>query len=192
MILYLLTNTVNGKYYVGKTVSENLGRYLSVKRWQAKNGNPSRMPIVAAIAKYGFDKFEVKEICRTVNADILDDIEKAWIADLDSRNPEKGYNIQEGGGTGRTGMRLTDEHKAKIGAANKGKKPAGYIRTETHLQQRRDAMKGNTLGAKFTSGTGAVYILNETPEQKLKRSASIKAAWSKRKLLKGLPLAASG
>ena len=28
MFVYLLTNAINGKYYVGKTVSKNLNRYL--------------------------------------------------------------------------------------------------------------------------------------------------------------------
>jgi group I intron endonuclease len=177
MILYLLTNTVNGKMYVGKTVSNNLNRYLSVKRWQAKNGHIAGMPVVASIAKHGWDKFSVATIAIVTNRDHLHLLEKLWIIGLDTRNPEKGYNVCRGGDLGRIGLQNSDEHNRKIGAANKGRKPKGYIRTEEHRRQLRERMKGNNRGVKLTPDRAKEYLTNETPEQKAARFAAIKRAW---------------
>lgn len=176
MILYLLTNTVNGKVYVGKTVRKNLNAYLSVKRWQAKNGNPGRMPVVNAIAKYGWDKFEVRELCRCADSDTLNAIEKQWIKDLDARNPEKGYNVCEGGGLGRLGLKNSKDHNQKIGAANKGRKPKGYVRTEKHRQQIRDRMQGNNRGVKFTKDSALRLAASLTPEQRKAKSVKMHEA----------------
>lgn len=191
MYVYLLTNKINGKYYIGKTKKNDLCKYFVFKRWCAKKGGHyHRMPIIAAIAKYGWESFIVEILGTAETEENLNELEQLWIILLNSRDPEIGYNIAIGGG--RVCAPLSEETKAKIGAANKGRKPKGYVRTDLHRQQRKDAMKGNTLGKKFVSGTSANYILNETPEQKTIRSASIKAAWARRKLLKGENFAASG
>lgn len=184
MQVYLLTNQINGKYYVGKTVAKNLNSYLSVKRWAAKHGKNQSMPVVRAIAKYGWENFQVDTICTATTLEQLDDLEKLWIILLNARAPEIGYNISAGGNLGRTGVKNTAEHNAKIGLANKGKKPVGYVRTDEHRRQLQDRMRGNLLGTKFTSETGGNYLRAETPEQKAKRHASIKAAWDRRKSLK--------
>jgi group I intron endonuclease len=113
MQVYLLENTTNGKYYVGKTVSKNLHWYLSVKRWQANHGNPGRMPVVAAIHKYGFDKFSIQVLTTAETRSQLDDLERLWIIALDSRNSAHGYNICAGGVSGAK-RAMPEEIKRKI------------------------------------------------------------------------------
>lgn len=180
MVVYLLTNMVNNKKYVGRTVHDNLNRYLSVKRWQAKRGLTRNMPIVSAIAKYGWQSFDVTVLCRVSDVTLLDILERQWIEDLDTRNPDKGYNICEGGGTGRTGVKNSAEHNRLIGLANKGRKPVGYVRTEENRQQLRDRMKGNKIGVKITSDTTKRWSNSLTPEQRSERARkAAKARWNK-------------
>lgn len=170
MYVYLLTNKENGKYYVGKTNHKNLNSYLSTKRCFAKKKVNVGMPVVKAMSEFGVDKFIVDVLATPNSTEDLDNLEKVWIILLDARNPELGYNVCLGGGTGRTGVKTSEETKARIGAANKGRKPKGYIRTELHRQQLRDRMKGNNVGVKFTSESAKQAALNMTVEQRKERS----------------------
>jgi group I intron endonuclease len=191
MKIYLLTNKVTGKYYVGKTVARSLNGYLSVKRWAARHGKHQNMPVVRSIAKHGWESFSVDVLAVAATKGQLNNLERLWIITLNARDPQVGYNLSAGG-AGNGGGPMSAETKAKIGAANKGRKPKGYVRTEQHIQQLRDRMQGNALGEKFTAGNAATYILNETPEQKAYRGSKIKESWARRKSLKGNDFAASG
>lgn len=173
MFVYLLTNKVNGKYYVGRTVSKNLKRYLCCKKSNAKTGKRTHgMPIINAIAKYGFENFYIDILAEPKTVEDLDNLERLWIILLDSRNPKLGYNVQAGGTKGFLGRTMPDEAKLKIGAANKGKKPKGYIRTEEHRQQLRERMLGNKIGRKITSEIVTQWKANENPEDR--------AEWSRK------------
>lgn len=181
MQVYLLTNLINGKYYVGKTVNPNLRQYLTNNKFWAATSDKGkkywhRMPIIAALRKYGIENFTAEVLTRATNDDELNMFERLWITALDSRNPAIGYNLSAGG----EGMRFpkSEDAKRKIGLANKGRKPKGYKRTELHLQQRRDAMKGNNIGIKITPETAKKWKAAETVEQKTARYAAIKASWA--------------
>jgi len=171
MFIYKLTNRMNGKIYVGKTTHKNLNSYLSNKRCLARQGKHSH-PVVAAMSKYGVDNFTVEVLSTTEAAEWCDYLEVLWIMLLDSRNPEVGYNVHAGGGKGALGHAMSEEHKLKIGAANKGRKPKAYVRTEEHKQQLRDRMKGNNVGRKITSEQAAEWRAKEDPMDR--------AEWSKK------------
>ena len=157
MYIYLLTNKVNGKYYVGQTKKKNLQKYFIFKRWCARVGKKTNMPIVKAIAKYGWDNFIVDILAIPETPEQMNDLERIWIILLNARDPEFGYNLCIGGGKGQ--LTLSEEWKAQL----------------------RDRMKGNSLGTKFTSESGRLAILNETPENKAKRIAGIQRSWDRRR-----------
>ena len=87
MQIYLITNVVNGKYYVGKTVdaAKRLREHLRA------HGDCKRLH--PAIKKYGAAAF----VLDILSYEGSDDLERLWIAALDSRNKEVGYNIMPGG-----------------------------------------------------------------------------------------------
>lgn len=157
MYVYLLTNKVNGKYYVGKTVNKNLRRYLVTQKvWRAKAGRfVGGMPIIMAIAKYGWDNFIVNVISTATSQEQLNNLERLWIIVLNARDSTVGYNIAVGGGI--VGVPCSDVAKAKISAANKGRKPVGYIRTDEHRKQLSDRMQGNKIGRKITPEIAAQW-----------------------------------
>jgi len=109
MIIYCLTNNVNGKAYVGQTVQRLSARTYDHGR--------EKTAIGAALRKYGSENFtaEVLQSCRTQAA--LNRAEKKWIRDLDTMAPN-GYNLHEGG----KGGRLTPAHRRKIGDSLRGRK----------------------------------------------------------------------
>jgi len=109
MYIYKTTNLVNGKIYIGKHKSNTNRRYLG-----------SGIKLKQAIKKYGYCNFsvEILEYCK--NEIELNDREKYWIAEHNSRNRNVGYNISEGGDSGDVvinyflGKNLTEEHKQNI------------------------------------------------------------------------------
>ena len=124
--LYLVTNEVNGKQYVGQTI---------VKGNKVGHG----VLITKAYQKYGKENFDYMPICTGVeNRNALNFMEKFWIKVMDCRIPN-GYNIEHGGSKvdkisdetrallsiinkgnkHRLGTKQSDETKAKISAANK-------------------------------------------------------------------------
>jgi len=94
MIVYKITNLLNGKIYVGQTV-----RTLEKRLDQHKRRTETL--VGKAIQKYGWENFsaEIIEECKTQTE--LNEREMFWIAKLDCISP-KGYNLNEGGSGGRT------------------------------------------------------------------------------------------
>lgn len=85
MIIYKITNKVNGKIYIGqdsKNDPDYYGSGTNIKR---------------AIQKYGLHNF-TKEVLEEVSEDTLDDRETYWINELQSYKADIGYNINREGG----------------------------------------------------------------------------------------------
>lgn len=83
--IYLITNKINNKQYIGQTsrdVDTRFQEHYSNTRGYSKLHN--------AIQKYGWQNFKVETI-EEVPLDSLDEREKYWINKLDTR--DKGYNI---------------------------------------------------------------------------------------------------
>ena len=91
--IYLTTNTINGKRYVGKTNGKN-PKYLG-----------SGLNLDRAIKKYGIENF-VREILEEADESVINEREVFWIAKL---KPE--YNIAEGGSGGNTAKYMTEEQR---------------------------------------------------------------------------------
>lgn len=94
--IYKITNLVNGKSYIGQSVSIS-------ERWRAhrhrpfnSNSKQYNSPLYRAIRKYGLQnfKFEVLEQCEK---DCLDKKEIAYIKYYNTTNPDFGYNLTSGG-----------------------------------------------------------------------------------------------
>lgn len=89
MIIYCITNLVNGKRYVGQTIRTLEQRFK-------EHCNNSNSEIGRAIQEYGVDNFkaEIVEQCETLEH--LNVAEQYWISKYNCRIPN-GYNIREGG-----------------------------------------------------------------------------------------------
>ena len=90
--IYLLTCTLNGKQYVGQT-RQKLGRRISQHKSDSKKKRATG--IAAAIRNHGLENFTV-EVLETCPVDKLNEREKFWIRELNTRTPN-GYNLTDGG-----------------------------------------------------------------------------------------------
>ena len=94
--IYLITNLINGKQYVGQTIKGYL------KRWQGhchyanriKNDRQSPQLIDKVIDKYGIENFKI-ELLETVPINQKDEKEQFYIQKYDTYN--NGYNLTVGG-----------------------------------------------------------------------------------------------
>lgn len=110
MIIYCITNKVNGRQYVGQTIQK-----LDVRIGQHARKNKTY--IGKAFQKYGRDNFDVKVIDSALSIDDLNDKEKYWIKKLNTKKPN-GYNLCDGGDN-TFGYRHTLESRLKMSSTKK-------------------------------------------------------------------------
>lgn len=100
--IYCITNKINGKKYVGLTVTTLANRF---KEHKSDSKRRKCMPLYRAFNKYGIENFYIEEL-EEVENDKLSEREIYWIKKLDTFNSKNGYNATLGGQGGR---RLYDE-----------------------------------------------------------------------------------
>jgi group I intron endonuclease len=145
---YLITNKVNGKVYVGITVSGVLTRWAEHLS-RAKAG--SKLTVHCAIRKYGEGAFSVNHVaCSPTWVDLLK-IEQQLIRQYASMG-RSGYNSTLGG-KGCLGYRFTPKQLAKLSVAHIGQERTAETRSKIavasrgrkHTQLARDKIKRATL-----------------------------------------------
>lgn len=99
--IYKITNKINGKVYIGQTITPIKNRMYKHYS-QARNGK-NITGIDAAIKKYGKENFEVEQILECPNED-LDLQEKFYISKYNSF--ENGYNLTIGGQLSTTSLNI--------------------------------------------------------------------------------------
>lgn len=104
--IYCITNNVNGKRYIGQTVT-TIGRRWSVHKHDSKKG--SHYILHRAMRKHGAENFSIEEVAQTLEP-FLNNLEAVFVrlfnTHVDNRN---GYNCTVGG-DGR-GMTSRDTRK---------------------------------------------------------------------------------
>lgn len=123
MHVYCITNKINGKIYVGlhegnlpEYLAMNTARAFGKTRW---NDKPF---LYRAIRKYGREEFSIYPLVDALDRTQAGELEKFFIRTLETRNPEIGYNLTEGGtgGATRFGPHTPDAIE-KMRLANRGK-----------------------------------------------------------------------
>jgi len=94
--IYKITNLVNNKIYIGKTVVSEPRRWQA-HVWYAHNDIKKDCPYLCnAINKYGKENFK-REIIEEIDDKNLFEREIYWINYYASNNHEIGYNLDNGG-----------------------------------------------------------------------------------------------
>lgn len=111
--IYKITNTVNGKIYIGQTIRCIEERFK--EHCKPHNNEHSKfMPISRAIKKYGKNNFIIEIIDTAESRDELNEKEKQQICFNNSLNKKAGYNISSGGGNGNNFAGKNNEEFGEI------------------------------------------------------------------------------
>lgn len=150
--IYIFTNKINGKKYIGQTIKDNC--FIRIDEHKRLSKNKPRQLIDRAIKKYGWDNFKIDYF--KCAEEILDNMECALIALYETTNKEKGYNLESGGNKNK---HLSKETKNKISEAhlkNPNRYWLGKHPSEETRQKMSDAQKGEKsswYGRKHTNET---------------------------------------
>ena len=100
-VVYMLTNTVTNKLYIGETFDfvERMSHYRTVERRYNRGKRDTLTPVEAAICKYGFDSFTQSIL---LSSDEDPDLrvlayrrgkEAEYISKYNATDPDIGYNV---------------------------------------------------------------------------------------------------
>ncbi len=113
MIIYKATNNINGKVYIGQTISDiDLRKRKHAERAKRGEGHYFHN----ALRKYGENNFYWMVLNECYDIDTLNQLEEYYIACYDSINRENGYNLESGG----KNYIVSDETKKKLSESKSG------------------------------------------------------------------------
>ena len=92
--IYVITNDVNGKQYVGKT-NFSLERRFKEHILDSKRERCNKRPLYSAMNKYGIEHFHIEKL-EECSAEDSSKREEYWIAKLNTYG-HTGYNATKGG-----------------------------------------------------------------------------------------------
>jgi hypothetical protein len=206
--IYLVTNKINGKQYVGQTT------YTLNHRWRGGHCADARKGektiICSAIRKYGDENFSVKQIATADSLTELNALEIYYIKTFNTIRPA-GYNLDEGGNSRLThpesrqklslammgntngrfckGIVKSDETRRKLSVARKGR-PSNR-KGATHTLEARAKMSASHKGKDLSCNKGRkhshqsrrnmslAHLGNRASEEtKLKMSLAQKQRWA--------------
>ena len=178
--IYMITNTINGKSYIGiSTYEPETGRindHLS--------GNGNRI-IANAVKKYGRDAFTYELLEENVFPTLLPDLEVAYIKQFNTVSPN-GYNLTADGEGGipseETRQKMSESHKGKTLSEGTRKKirdaNIGRHKGKTLSEEHRKKLRDAKIGCLPNKGS---FCKGQTPWNKGKKS--MHTPWNKGKTL---------
>ena len=171
--VYLITNTVNGKKYVGQTVQSLRNRWS-----QHTGANGGCTALVNAVKKYGKPAFALSEICVCSTQEELNEQEALMVHLHQSLYPT-GYNLKDGGGAFG---KYVPSVKSRMSDFSRG-----LWLNDDYRRMQMEKKAANSIKAKAAKAASpetpraAAKRMKSTPEHKeaLRRAASkrMKARW---------------
>ena len=135
--VYLHTNKINYKVYVGQTCQNPNAR------WNNGNGYKTCTYFYHAIQKYGWDNFEHIIFADNLTKAEADCMERMLIALYHTNSAQYGYNLTDGG-EGVAGYKMTAEQKQKISNA---------LKNHRHSEETKQKIRDANIGRRHTTET---------------------------------------
>lgn len=156
--IYVITNTVNGKKYIGQSVNISQRWRAHRTRYQTENSYLYR-----AMRKYGLDSFTFEIIAECEEKD-LNDLEQYWISVYQSNNPDFGYNLTAGGDApAEVNFKISDEEVLQIYDLLRGGITQQEIADKFHISQQQVSLLN--LG-ETRPQMGIVYPIIDTSKKR--------------------------
>ena len=166
----------NNKMYIGITHLKPNYRY-----GRDGNGYSGCTLFWRAIQKYGWDNIKHIVLLENLSKEVACECEKYLIAKYQTNNSQFGYNNSRGGDSGSYGHKMSEESKAKISKAMKGRKLSEETKRKVG-EANSKALKGRHVAddvkkkiSEHTKGkNNPFYGKHHTEESKKKMSNALK------------------
>lgn len=113
--IYKITNKINQKIYIGKTIREPLTRWKEHLQYANHQQERYNTPLYSAMRKYGIENFDFEVIENNIlNEQELNRKEQQYIQFYNATSHENGYNVTIGGDGGRNASKLTENIAEQI------------------------------------------------------------------------------
>ena len=116
-VIYMITNNLNNKKYIGQTIRGFFERYNEYKSDLNNKSKSNNIYLYNSFVKYGFENFKFEIIDTAKSIDELNEKEIQYIKKYNTTNREFGYNLHEGGRNSPLSM----ETREKMSINRKGK-----------------------------------------------------------------------
>jgi len=183
--IYRANNLVNDKNYMGQTVAGRWkeGQNPIKERWKEEVEEAYRREargenlryIENAIIRYGPENFELKEQDVAYSQSELDAKETRGIKDYDTMNPDKGYNLKEGG----QGGRLSEVAKENLSKAGTKKWQNDREYRDKQRKERQERAEKNPEWAQKMTEINQKIARNPQSQEKMSKALSEKWQESK-------------
>lgn len=183
MLIYMIRNRINGKFYIGKTTYDS-----PAERWQChiRQGirGQRRTHLYNAIRKHGVENFELVILCpNAATVGHLNMLEEYWIERLGANNSRHGYNLTKGGegGNGGPGSGMFGKHHSRETCRRISEAKTGHRHS---LETRRKIRKGMTeeVRRKISRAMKSRHVSKET---RRRMSRAREAYWRRGKVAEG-------
>jgi hypothetical protein len=187
MLIYLVTNKVNGKVYVGKLHhTKDLEGYFRDNLRRAERGYTTKPYFYNAVRKYRAASFSVEQIDSALSLAELNAAETRWILHYKSNVPKFGYNLTTGG-EGNPGHVVSDDARRRIGNSRRGKPLSAEHKKHLSEAHRRNPTrfwqgKKRTFTEEHKKHTSeASKKMWEDPEYRKEQCQKRREEWRRRK-----------
>lgn len=186
-VIYLVTNKVTGKVYIGQTIGPIAARW----KGHCNAGKSSRL--WHSIETHGRAAFSVEKIDEALTKQELDELERFYIAAYGATNKDVGYNFERGGaGKPKSkdaveraaaklrGRKLPREQVEKMAATKKGRpRTAAEQRVlDLMVEKNRGHKHSDESRRKMSLAVTGRKMLPPTDEHRKKLSDAAKAQWA--------------
>lgn len=185
--IYIITNTVNNKSYVGQSVSL---RSRIKDHFRNMKNQKLDLPLYRATAKYGIHNFKIDILESFIPDNLtdeelirkLDELEIKYIAEYNTYLD--GYNCTKGGDYGVLGLKMTEAQRNKVSANTKKLVSSGVLGKRVFLYNCKERYYIYAWTIKDASNITKVSkgVISKLCNNKLKISSNFIAAFSSREL----------
>jgi len=169
--IYRITNTVNGKVYIGS--SKDMAARCRNHRWALNAGTHGNSHLQAAWNKYGPESFEFGVFLECSDESLLSE-EQGAISTCRSFDRNAGYNM-------KTAVRveMREETKKKIGDIQRGKSKPPF--SDEHCRNISKAARARSLSTFLRGIEHPRHGVKITEDQRKKLSIAHEGIWSRAK-----------
>ena len=165
--LYQITNTINGKSYIGIT------KMTIQARWDIhlSNSRKPKYPLHFAIAKYGAEYFTVTLVDESEDRKYISELEEPTIQRLNTHISTMGYNVAKGGYGGDLGAEATAKRIETINNYSPERKAEHKERLHNRiLGKTKETDTGRLAQSEKIKGNAFRKGIPHSPESKAKIS----------------------